>query len=214
MRASFNSFGVSAQRLTGAIESFKRRGLSLGLLTLSLAACAPAAQAYRLNPGQTPEQFRITCKKRFLNCEQQVKPLCGSEFQITERHSNKPEQPLVSESDLSSTGPRKGPVDWEGELVVVCGHELPPLRLVRTEGDQTVSEGTLVGGQPAAASTPLAPAPQAATVCVPGVTQACLGPGACSGAQACLESGAGFGACDCGPSPQRAEAPGTAATAQ
>ena len=34
--------------------------------------------------------------------------------------------------------------------------------------------------------------------CVPGTTQACVGPGACSGGQACLGDGSGFGACDCG----------------
>jgi hypothetical protein len=34
--------------------------------------------------------------------------------------------------------------------------------------------------------------------CTPGVTQACLGPGACSGAQACRSDGSGWGACDCG----------------
>lgn len=38
-------------------------------------------------------------------------------------------------------------------------------------------------------------------VCTPGVTQACLGPGACQGVQACMSSGTGFGACDCGGNP-------------
>lgn len=36
------------------------------------------------------------------------------------------------------------------------------------------------------------------TSCTPGATQACLGPGACEGAQMCLADGSGFGACDCG----------------
>ena len=45
------------------------------------------------------------------------------------------------------------------------------------------------------------PADSSAVVCVPGITQACHGPGRCQGAQACLDSGAGFGACDCGPVP-------------
>jgi|GEM_PF-1600735 len=35
--------------------------------------------------------------------------------------------------------------------------------------------------------------------CIPGATQACLGPGACSGAQLCSANGSGFGACNCGP---------------
>jgi hypothetical protein len=35
-------------------------------------------------------------------------------------------------------------------------------------------------------------------VCVPGGTQACLGPGQCAGAQSCNSSGSMWGACDCG----------------
>ncbi len=35
-------------------------------------------------------------------------------------------------------------------------------------------------------------------VCVPGLTNACLGPGACVGSQVCTVSGAGYGPCDCG----------------
>jgi hypothetical protein len=34
--------------------------------------------------------------------------------------------------------------------------------------------------------------------CVPGSTQTCFGPGACSGAQVCAADGASYGACDCG----------------
>jgi len=36
-----------------------------------------------------------------------------------------------------------------------------------------------------------------ARACVPGATQVCVGPGACSGGQACLNDGSGFGACNC-----------------
>lgn len=35
-------------------------------------------------------------------------------------------------------------------------------------------------------------------VCTPGLTQVCLGPGACNGAQSCLPSGEQWGPCDCG----------------
>ena len=43
-----------------------------------------------------------------------------------------------------------------------------------------------------------AASPRGAARCFPGSTQACLGPGACKGAQTCRGDGAGFGACDCG----------------
>jgi hypothetical protein len=175
------------------------RGSLLGVSMFSalLASCVPAAQAFRLNPEQTPEQYRITCKKRFLNCEQQIKPLCGSDYQVVERHSNLPEQPLVRDSDLSSTGPKSGPVDWTGELVVVCGRVLPPIHLTRDVQTNDAPEGSAP-----ASNAPVSPSPVIERVCVPGVTQACLGPGACSGAQACLESAKGYGPCDCGSAPQ------------
>jgi hypothetical protein len=35
-------------------------------------------------------------------------------------------------------------------------------------------------------------------LCIPGATQACLGPGACKGAQVCRAEGMSFGTCDCG----------------
>jgi hypothetical protein len=45
---------------------------------------------------------------------------------------------------------------------------------------------------PATASRP------AGGLCVPGITQTCVGPGACKGAQFCLKDGSGFSVCDCG----------------
>lgn len=58
---------------------------------------------------------------------------------------------------------------------------------------------------PAAPSTDKAAAP--APACFPGATHACLGPGACQGAQVCLANGTAFGPCDCGTAP--AAAPST-----
>jgi hypothetical protein len=37
-----------------------------------------------------------------------------------------------------------------------------------------------------------------AMVCVPGKSEACIGPGNCAGGQQCNAAGTGFGACDCG----------------
>lgn len=60
------------------------------------------------------------------------------------------------------------------------------------------------------------PAPVVAkNVCVPGSTQACVGPGACAGGQSCLPNGSSFGPCDCGtlgpPLPSPSAAPPSAA---
>jgi hypothetical protein len=53
---------------------------------------------------------------------------------------------------------------------------------------------------PLAPPSPTAPPSPAALprVCIPGATQACLGPGACQGAQACRNDATGFEPCDCG----------------
>jgi hypothetical protein len=47
-------------------------------------------------------------------------------------------------------------------------------------------------------SYPSPPARAPARACVPGSTQACIGPAACSGGQSCLADGSGFAPCDCG----------------
>jgi hypothetical protein len=66
-------------------------------------------------------------------------------------------------------------------------------------------------GSGAAKQAPPAPAQaSAARACVPGATQACLGPGACKGAQACREDGSGFAACDCGTAAHTGPEPGSA----
>lgn len=77
-------------------------------------------------------------------------------------------------------------------------------------GAQGFGGAPVSGGAPAAyggapgfgGAVPLGGAPAglggAATICTPGETQACVGPGACSGAQVCNADGMGWGACDCG----------------
>lgn len=55
-------------------------------------------------------------------------------------------------------------------------------------------------GKPArdAADGAEAAAPAKAVLCVPGASQACVGPGGCQGGQVCLADGSGLGPCDCG----------------
>lgn len=171
----------------GASQGFIR-GCLLGATALGVVVaggCATSAHTFRLNPDQEPEQYRVTCRKRFYYCEAEAKEQCDGEYRELGRLSNRPEQTLVKDADVSSTGPAKGQGAWEGELTVECGRALPPLELKRPSVE---------------APPELAPAPPAAAerVCVPGATQACLGPGACSGAQACNETGSSFGPCDCG----------------
>jgi hypothetical protein len=52
---------------------------------------------------------------------------------------------------------------------------------------------------PPAPRTDAVPAPAGKGAhCVPGASQACVGPGGCQGGQVCLPDGSGLGPCDCG----------------
>lgn len=210
-----NNFSLLLRRLLDAclvLTSRRSRGRSawgfaaaclvLGGMT---ASCATAAHGFRLNPEEEPEQYRVTCKKRFYYCELQARELCDGEYTELQRLSNLPELPLVKDADVSSTGPSTGVQYWQGELTVQCGRLLPNLPLVRQDAPSTM---------PAVAPAPVpAPVdtPASSRVCIPGATQQCFGPGACKGAQACLESGQGYGSCDCGPGFTVAPSPGAAA---
>lgn len=105
-------------------------------------------------------------------------------------------------------------------------HDSPTLGQSGSDGNSTTSTATVSGTaylcemQTAGGEAPVTPAPAAASTkasanpaprCVPGATQACVGAGGCSGGQACLKDGSGFGPCDCGPAPAAAAAPAPAA---
>lgn len=66
-------------------------------------------------------------------------------------------------------------------------------------GSCIVFTGPPQAATPPAAAPPAPPPPR--TACVPGATQACVGPGGCKGGQACKDDGSGFKPCDCGPAP-------------
>jgi hypothetical protein len=165
---------------------------ALAALALLVLACA-TARAFRLNPGEDPARYRIVCRDSTRQCERLAREHCEGEYTVLNREMTRPEQQEVDESDLSSTGPSEGFVGWRSEMVVKCGRELPELRLVRPEQE----EGSSVASAARTASAP-SRANARERWCIPGATQACLGPGACSGAQACLRDGSGYGPCDCG----------------
>jgi hypothetical protein len=55
--------------------------------------------------------------------------------------------------------------------------------------------------EPICSAPPPAAAPVPSRTCMPGATQACVGPAGCGGGQACQSDGAAFGPCDCGGAP-------------
>jgi hypothetical protein len=166
---------------------------SARLLAMS-CACAGlfwgcrTADVVRINPGVAPERFRVVCRESFHPCRREAKLHCEGVFAVIEQHSNGPEPKAVETTGVSSTGPSEGAVGWRGEIVFQCGKAMKPVRLVRPDAPAATN----------AAEAPPVASTSAERVCVPGVTQACLGPGACSGAQACLPNGTAYGQCDCG----------------
>jgi hypothetical protein len=80
-----------------------------------------------------------------------------------------------------------------GELNIFCG--LPD---EEAEEQQTIYKLPPRTDEPVPEASQEDPAETGTRVCTPGATQACVGPGACSGGQVCLDSGKAYGACDCG----------------
>jgi len=112
--------------------------------------------------------------------------LCNGAYEVL-AHAGVPIEParVSSAPGPRSTGSRYQHPDWVGELVVACA----------TPGAEPRALESAVVAPPAPASARL-PLPD--QLCIPGVTQLCLGPAACRGAQACLADGRGYGPCDCG----------------
>jgi hypothetical protein len=155
------------------------------------SACSSGVNAVQMQPSRPGAlQFRVECAKNVSRCRDKALEVCGGEYEILQSSGRavEPERITTAPGPVS-TGPNFAPPTWQGELIVECGRR-------HAEPQQPVS------GEPPA---PAASAPIEASValgpgqvCVPGVTQLCLGPAACRGAQSCLADGKGFGACDCG----------------
>jgi hypothetical protein len=162
---------------------------ALSALSL-LAACAREARAVRLPSDPGTEIYRISCRSAIGACREKAGSLCAGEYEVLQNAGAPVEPPRVSSAPgPRSTGSRYQRPDWVGELVVACGSASR-----RESTPEPVASAAL------AATGEREPAPD--QLCVPGVTQLCLGPAACRGAQACLADGRGWGPCDCGPGAQ------------
>jgi hypothetical protein len=176
---------LGAEPALRAVRCARRAGwLALAWL---LGACSRDARAVRL-PASDPDAqiYRITCRGAVAPCREKAVALCSGEFEVLQSNGVPIEPPRVSSAPgPRSTGSRYQRPDWVGELVVACGAPSAPAS----------EAATAVAPQAAPPSPTLHPD----QLCIPGVTQLCLGPAACRGAQACLADGRGYGACDCGP---------------
>lgn len=112
--------------------------------------------------------WKITCKSEYERCVHNAQRVCGE---------LKPRILSGGDKDELYGTPGNQVKVIKSELLVVCEDPAAP--------------------PPGLYKLPKREEPPA-LVCAPGVTQRCVGPGACEGGQACLSDGSGFGPCDCG----------------
>jgi len=156
------------------------------LLVLLVGCSSTASTAVRLADGS----WHLTCKSSIGACVQKADQICKEQsFEI-----------LRGRSDRKRLGHELGESQVQidrSELVVRCtgtpGAPKPTPPAPRLERSLAPRRSE---GHPVRAPA-VTPGP-ASRVCVKGTTQACVGPGACTGGQVCLDDGSGFGPCDCG----------------
>jgi hypothetical protein len=181
--------GISPESRRARPAGAALRGVAALCALSLLAGCAREAHAVRLSSDPGTEVYRISCRSAIEPCREKAATLCAGEYEVLQNAGAPVEPPRVSSAPgPRSTGSRYQRPDWVGELVVACGSH------PRAEGEAEPA----LSAATTPASAPTERAPAADQLCIPGVTQLCLGSAACRGAQACLAGGQGWGACDCG----------------
>jgi hypothetical protein len=155
------------------------------LVLLAGACSAPSVKVVRM-PDGTRE---LSCDLPLWKCIARVDDYCkGASFEVLYAHD---EQHLYG-------APGAEVESRTSRAVVHClGLHAKPA----PEPAPAASAAVPPGSASPQASAAARPAPAPARACVPGTTQVCVGPGACSGGQGCLADGSGFSACDCGSTP-------------
>jgi hypothetical protein len=183
-----------------------RHGSLLGFV-LAVAACSqPAVRATKLADGT----HELRCQYELWRCLLEVDDYCkGRSYEVV---SGGDEQIVFGSPDTSVEGHRSfavvrclrpGEKPGQGATTPAPSPEVgAPSAAATVNALPVVTSAAPVQVAPVAAApqpAPRASAPLPERHCVPGATQACVGPAGCSGGQACLADASGFGACDCGP---------------
>lgn len=162
---------------------------SLALLPLLMLPLATLALGCSRGGSGRPSRladggYSLACKGPLSDCLRHAEQLCKDQG-YTVREARDLRELFGHEAGQSRV------VVERSDATIYCGQSAPrePIRLVREpEAAMTLP------AKPAPATPPAA----AARVCVPGATQACVGPGGCSGGQSCADDGSRFGDCNCG----------------
>lgn len=181
----------------------------------SLNACSKAKSKLITPVGVTPAQYSVKCESSQGHCENEAESICGSEGYtvLSEHGATKGEDILDRAGAQFAFSTNQGNTDpWRGDMIIQCGviqprQALPPPPPREETAVAVGAEAGAVEAAPAPvepSSTEAVPAGEAGDVavsspsCVPEATQACLGPGACQGAQSCAADGRSWSKCDCG----------------
>jgi hypothetical protein len=141
---------------------------------------------------QADGSYRLSCAGPLSDCLERAERLCKDEgYTVMGQDVH---ELLGHESGQSQVEVRKS------EATVYCGKPQSPgaRSFVELKRDAPVSSRS---------ESPPATIPAPTLACVPGTTQACVGPGGCSGGQACVSDGSRYDACDCGKPSATSDAP-------
>lgn len=174
------------------IRRSKRPAPAFLLHALWLCACAAARPI-----PQGDGSYRLECTAGLASCANRAAAVCGDQGYYVVEGS---EWPKV----YGSPDGEQVAVD-RSEIVFRCGNREREVVLPSTRPPPPPEPTPR-----ARPAKPPSPAPKPERLCTPGATQSCVGSGRCSGGQACLPDGSGFGVCDCGPpaAPEETPEPG------
>ena len=156
---------------------------ALGLVFVS--ACGHSSGVER--HAEADGTYRIDCRQPLERCLGSLEEVCSQGYEILRAREEKrfygPNE--LNEPSLTSYAVARctSPASLFGKPDKDAGVQPESAPASSTAG-VSADSGPTSGGR--------------AKSCIPGATQACVGPGACQGGQQCLRDGTAFGACDCG----------------
>ena len=155
-------------------------GWLVALGALALVGCATARVSAQRRPDGSAH---LRCRTALPACLVEAERLCEGRHYIVLRALDEHDHRGSQLYDDVRTS----------EAIVRCG---PPMAW--PPGVEPMALPGEPGAAPSLAPTPIPEPGAPPRACVPGSTQACVGPGGCKGGQACLAAGVAFGLCDCG----------------
>lgn len=149
----------------------------------AIVACGATVACSAVEASKLPSGgYRISCEKGMEDCVGRAEKICGGKgYTVLGGHN--------ATKRLGGSSSNYQTVVFVGQLEVACGDVDVKAPVCQAGDEQTVH---------ALPAPPTANQPTG-RACVPGSSQACVGPGGCQGGQACRADGAAFEPCDCGP---------------